>query len=99
HIIGTMVGSRSKWIAADFIIAVLAGLAIWSIVKPLLQGHATDTAIVLGVTIAVAFAVIVATSGAWQLSRGRTDRVRNHLELSRYLWSGIAIVLLLAGTY
>ncbi len=99
HVIGTFVRSRSALIAADFAAAVLCGVAIWFLVLPLARGFAITLIKGMLTSLAVAVALAIAAGGAWQLERGRTDRRRNHLALSQFLWSTIAVALILAAGF
>jgi ABC-type transport system involved in multi-copper enzyme maturation permease subunit len=99
HVIGTMVRSRSAWVVADFVLSLLAGLLGWLIVRPLIVGMppASLRVMLIAAVLGLLFAFIGA--GAWQLARGRTDRVRNHVEMSRFLWSSAGVMLALAGAF
>jgi len=99
HVIGTFARSRSPLIVADFAAAVLCGVAIRFLVLPLAAGLAEMLIARLGIFLAIALAVAIVGGGAWQLARGRTDRRRNHLALSQFLWGTMAVALLVAGTY
>ena len=99
HVIGTFARSRSPWIAADFAAAVVCGVAIRFLVLPLATGEASLLIFLLSVWLSIAAVVAVVGGGAWQLERGRTDRRRNHLALSQFIWGTMAIALLIAGGY
>lgn len=99
HVIGTFARSRSPLIAADFAAAVVCGVAIRFLVLPLAAGLASTLIKWLLISLAVALAVAIIGGGAWQLERGRTDRRRNHLALSQFLWSVMAVALLVATAY
>lgn len=99
HIIGTMVRSRSVWIVADFVCAILAALAGWTIVRPLLFGMAPETIEIMAIAAGAGVLLCAIGAGAWQLAQGRTDRVRSHKEMSRFLWSGVAAILVLAAGF
>jgi hypothetical protein len=99
HVIGTFARSRSPLIAADFAAAVLCGVAIWFLVLPLAKGFALMLGKRLLIALAVALALAIIGGGAWQLERGRTDRRRNHLALSQFIWGTMAVALLIAAGY
>ena len=99
HIISTFARSHSPLIAADFAAAVLCGVAIWFLVLPLGKGMAVTLIKWLLISLAVALAVAIIAGGAWQMERGRTDRRRNHLALSQFLWGTMAAALLIAAGY
>ena len=99
HVISTFARSRSPLIALDFAAAVICGVVIRLLFLPLFAGEAFI--LVKGLAIALGGAAIVAIigGGAWQLERGRTDRRRNHLALSQFLWTTMAAALLIAAGY
>jgi ABC-type transport system involved in multi-copper enzyme maturation permease subunit len=99
HVIGTFVRSHSPWIGLDFVLAVLAGIGVWSIVRPLAEAAAVELFRAVSIALAVAIAAAIIAAGAWQLANGRIDRRRNHLELSRFLWPALALVLAIGGGY
>jgi len=43
--------------------------------------------------------VAIIGAGAWQVGRGRTDRKRSHMELSRFLWMSLGCGLLLVAAF
>jgi ABC-type transport system involved in multi-copper enzyme maturation permease subunit len=99
HVIGTFVRSRSPLVALDFVLAFGVGVAVWALLRPMIQAGAAQ--IVLWMTSGLAAGAIlsVLAGGAWQVANGRIDRKRNHYELSRFLWPALAVVLLLAAAY
>ncbi len=99
HVIGTFVRSRSAWIVFDFIAAAVCGIAIWLLVRPLLLGSAVQLSLHLGLILSVYAAVAIIGAGAWQVGRGRTDRKRSHMELSRFLWMSLGCGLLLVAAF
>lgn len=96
HAAGTMFRSRSPIIAIDLVCFIVAALAVMAIGRSLLNGFAVDLTIYFGCTLFFALVAIFVSAGAWQLAHGRVDRRRNHIELSRFLWTSIAVVLLVA---
>ncbi|HVR41329.1 MAG TPA: hypothetical protein VMU84_19700, partial [Thermoanaerobaculia bacterium] len=99
HAVTTMVRSRTPLVLLDFAcLAVFAG-AVWMLVRPLLAGFALKLATGVVSAIVVSIVLVLTVAPSWQLSRGRTDRRRNHIELSRVLWISVAVILLLAAGY
>jgi hypothetical protein len=99
HVVSTFVRSRSPLIAFDFAAAVICGVSIRFLFLPLIAGDAAVITAKLSLVLAIAAALAVICGGAWQLERGRTDRRRNHLALSQFLWGTMAVVLLIAAAY
>jgi ABC-type transport system involved in multi-copper enzyme maturation permease subunit len=99
HAFSTMVRSRSAWIAVDFICAGAFVLGLLAAVRPLLLHGALTLVQYIASAVAVALPVALIAAGAWQLSRGRTDRVRSHRQFSLLLWTALAAVLLVLGLY
>jgi len=99
HVISTFARSRSPLVAVDFAAAVICGVSIRFLILPLMAGQAFVIIAKLSLILTIAAAVAVIAGGAWQLERGRTDRRRNHLALSQFLWGTMAVVLLLAAAY
>ena len=99
HVVGTFVRSRSPFIAVDFAAAVVCGVAIWLLVMPLADGLAKSLVGWLLVALAAALIIAIIAGGLWQLERGRTDRRRGHLALSQFLWSVMAVALLIAAGF
>ncbi|MEA2339110.1 MAG: hypothetical protein QOE82_3117, partial [Thermoanaerobaculia bacterium] len=99
HVISTFARSRSPLIAFDFAAAVICGVSIRYLFLPLMAGQAFIVMTTLWRALAIAAAAIVIAGGAWQLERGRTDRRRNHLALSQFLWSALGVTLLIAAAY
>lgn len=96
HALSTVIRSRSILLAVDFVALCGAVAAIVLLVVPLLRGQAIELAGQLLLVIAIAVGVILAVAPAWQLARGRTDVRRSHLEFSRFFWTSVAVVLLVA---
>jgi hypothetical protein len=93
HALSTMIRSRSRLLAADFAAFVVFLLGTALAVLPLLTHaafHLTRT--ILWILLSAVVATLV-SGGAWQLSRGRIDRLRNHIELSKFVWSCLGVVL------
>jgi len=99
HVVSTFARSRSPLIAFDFAAAVICGVSVRFLVLPLMAGGAFVIIAKLLLVLAIATAVAIICGGAWQLERGRTDRRRNHLALSQFLWGTMAVLLLLAAAY
>ncbi len=99
HVIGTFARSRSPLIALDFVAAIVCGVVIWLLILPLALGLAADLIKWLLIALAIALTVAIVAGGAWQLERGRTDRRRGHRALSQFLWTFMAVALLLAAGF
>src|SRR4051794_3885398 len=99
HVIGTFGRSRSPLMLFDFIAAVICGVVVRLLIVSLLAGAAVKIVSGLLLALGIAAAVAVIGGGAWQLERGRTDRRRNHLALSQFLWTTVAVALLIAAAY
>ena len=99
HVISTFGRSRSPLLIFDFAAAVICGIAIRLLILPLVAGQAFILLKGLGIALGIAAIIAIVGGGAWQLERGRTDRRRNHLALSQFLWSTMAVALLLAAAY
>jgi ABC-type transport system involved in multi-copper enzyme maturation permease subunit len=95
HVISTFVRSRSVWLVFDFVAATVCGIAIWMIGRALLLGYAIELTRRVWIFLAVFAALAIVAGGFWQVARGRTDRKRSHVELSRFLWIvlGCALVV------
>jgi hypothetical protein len=99
HVIGTFARSRSPLIALDFVAAVVCGVVIWLLILPLALGLAANLVKGLRIALVIAMTIAIAGGGAWQLERGRTDRRRGHRALSQFLWSVMAVALLIAAGF
>lgn len=99
HAVSTAARSRSPLILADLALAMTAMGIASSLIRRLYVIGAIETAGWLGAAIAGGAALVVLLGGAWQLERGRIDLRRNHVALSQFVWSGMAIVLALAGAF
>src|SRR3954451_4574934 len=99
HVISTFARSRSPLIAFDFAAAVICGVAIRFLLLPLIAAQASAIISKLSIALAVAAVLAIVGGGAWQLERGRTDRRRNHLALSQFLWGTMAVALLIGAAY
>ena len=99
HVIGTFARSRSPLIVFDFAAAVICGVSIRLLMLPLIAGSAAIIVSKLSLALAAAAALAIIGGGAWQLERGRTDRRRNHLALSQFLWGTMAVAVLIAAVY
>jgi hypothetical protein len=99
HVIGTFARSHSPLVVMDFVAAVITGVAVRFLILPLISGQAVVLAAWVSIALLIALAVAIVAGGAWQLERGRTDKRRNHLALSQFLWSVMASALLIAAVY
>ncbi|HEY8182477.1 MAG TPA: hypothetical protein VII32_09565 [Thermoanaerobaculia bacterium] len=99
HVIGTFVRSRSPWLVFDFFALAVCGTAIWLLARPLLMGFAIELIRTLALILSVYTGVAIVAAGAWQVARGRTDRKRSHIELSRFLWISLGCGLLVMTAF
>lgn len=99
HVLSTFVRSRSPWIIFDFVAATVCGIAIWLIERQLMLGFADSLVVRLAVSIAIYAGLAIIAGGAWQLARGRTDRKRSHIELSRFIWMAIGCGVFVAAAF
>jgi len=72
---------------------------MWMLARTLLDGFAGTLTLRFIQAFAIFAALSVIAAGAWQLERGRTDRKRSHMELSRFLWIAIGGGVLLAAAF
>jgi ABC-type transport system involved in multi-copper enzyme maturation permease subunit len=99
HTVGTMVRSRSAWIGIDFALLVISiAITTW-LARLLAEGQAMHLLAVALRVFEGALVVAAIAAGAWQLTEGRIDRRRSHFELSRVLWSAIAVILAVFGLF
>ncbi len=99
HVLSTFVRSGSPLLGVDFVLLLASGGVIAFLGRALLLGGAVRTAKILGVAIAGGVTIVAAMAPVWQLENGRADFRRSHAALSRFLWSGVAMVLLAAGAF
>ncbi|MEO8035747.1 MAG: hypothetical protein ABI837_15025, partial [Acidobacteriota bacterium] len=97
HAGGTMVRSRSPLVLIDLLLlSIFLGL-MWMLIRFLLLGQAEWFAGRMVLTLLAVVLAVLLAAGAWQLQRGRIDRLRNHRELSKFVWSSLAIVTTIAA--
>lgn len=97
HVLGTIARARSAWAFVDLAAVCLLGWIGWVIVQPLvMQGAFAMLLFVLRVFGWLLLVAVLAT-GAWQLARGRTDRLQSYLAMSRFLWPAVAVVVGVCG--
>lgn len=99
HALSTMVRSRSLLVALDFVLTVAALAMVGVLARPLIAGGGAMLAGWLVVTLVAAVLLILAVAPVWQLAKGRTDLRRSHAALSKFLWSAVAVLLLLATAF
>ncbi len=99
HVLGTMVRSRSAWIAVDFACLVVTTAAVWAVLWVPLRARTWTVTEVASIILGLSAAIALVAGGVWQLAHGRTDRRLNHFALSRFLWSGATVGLVFAGLY
>lgn len=93
HAVSTMLRSRSALIIADVVAAAVVAAILYVYLRAL--HFDLNDAVVW--PLAGALLAILMGAGAWQLSLGRIDVRASHRELSRFLWSATALLLLIAG--
>lgn len=96
HVVSTMLRSRSAWLLMDLAAAILFVLSCGLVIRSAWRAHATVTVLVEIWAIVASSMLVALAAGELQLSHGRTDVRRNHRALSVSLWSGLAIVGMLA---
>lgn len=95
HAVSTMIRSRSALLALDFVFFAVSAAVAYLIARPLLQIGVGVSPILPALIVGVL--AVLALAPVWQLANGRSDIRRSHAALMRFLWPGIAIVLLLGG--
>lgn len=98
HTLSTMVRSRSGLIGLDFVLAVLTGLALYYLLRPMLFAGETHTKVLFRV-VAASFVAILLAAPVWQLAKGRSDIRRSHAALSRAIWTSVAVVVAILAAY
>ena len=99
HGVATMVRSRSPLVALDLSLLAIAVAIVWSLMRPLIVNGALGLSASFLGGVLLMVPIVILAGGAWQLSRGRTDIRRSHRELSTFVWSATAVVLLAAAGY
>ena len=99
HVVSTMVRSRSPRIAIDAILAAATIAIAIVLVRKLYLSDAIELAGGLALGMIVATVIALFFAGAWQLERGRANLQRNHIELSKFVWTSMAIVLALGAAF
>jgi ABC-type transport system involved in multi-copper enzyme maturation permease subunit len=97
HAVSSMIRSRTTLVLVDLLLAIVTGVALWFVISPLTAAMATTLAGNMVVAFVVALTALLLVAPAWQLSRGRADRERGHRELSKFLWIGMAVLLVGTG--
>lgn len=99
HAVNMAVRSRSPLITADIACLAIAVAAVWLLTRPLIVNGASTVLVRVVLTLIVMVPVLILAAGAWHLSRGRTDLLRNHRELSKFFWSVMAILIVIVSAY
>jgi ABC-type transport system involved in multi-copper enzyme maturation permease subunit len=99
HALSTMFRSRSPLLALDFAAAIAFIICIIAALVPLAVHHAAGLNMSILAFVGAAFVMAVAIGGARQLSHGRIDVRRNHLELSRFLWLVLAATVVAVAAF
>lgn len=99
HAVGTMVRSRSPWIGVDFVCAGATVVAVVAMLRVPLAAPARTITVVAASALAAGLVLAALGACTWQIAKGRTNPLQNHLALSRFLWSGVTIVLIAVSSY
>ena len=99
HVASTMLRSRSARVLLDVAFLVMAVIALFAILRPLVSAGGGAIATKVVVAIGIALLAVLIAAPVWQLARGRIDPLRHHLALSTVLWSAVAIILIVAAAY
>lgn len=99
HLLASVTRSRSVLIGLDFVLAAIAALVLFALVRPLLLGAAIDLLRNIAIAVGIALLLIAALAPTWQLANGRTDIKRAHKALSKFLWPAIYVVLIAVSLY
>jgi hypothetical protein len=99
HAVNTAMRSRSPLVALDLALFVAAVAIVWRIIRPLAINGAEWLTIWVAGAVLLMVPITILAAGAWQLSRGRTDLRRSHRELSRFFWTSMAVVIVVAASY
>jgi ABC-type transport system involved in multi-copper enzyme maturation permease subunit len=99
HAASTMLRSRSALVAVDFVLLAAMLTAILAMTRPILLGGGLDLVLKMLLAIGVALLALLIIAPVWQLARGRIDPRRNHAAFSLVLWSGAAVVVVVAAGY
>jgi ABC-type transport system involved in multi-copper enzyme maturation permease subunit len=99
HTASTMLRSRSARVGIDFALMVVMALTMFAMLRPILMGGGLDIVMLILAVFSGAFLLLLAVAPIWQLSRGRVDARGNHAALSTAIWSGAAVLVLIAAGY
>jgi ABC-type transport system involved in multi-copper enzyme maturation permease subunit len=99
HVVSTWIRSRSPILALDFVGVLVFAAVLLACIVPLVFVQPADVALTMLAFAAVALVLAILGGGAWQLVRGRVDPRRSHRELSRFLWTAMAVVLVVIAGY
>ncbi len=99
HVLGTMIRSRSAWIALDFVCAAATGAAVFAMLRLPLAAQARTITVVASVALGVGFLFALLGACTWQVAKGRTNRLQNHRALSRFLWPAVTLAVLAVSSY
>lgn len=91
HTISTFARSKSAWVVADVALLLVTVSVGFASFKMAVRTSSLQTLEwVTAAAVAAAFVTAI-SAGAWQLARGRTDRVASHRALSMALWGGLLL--------
>ena len=93
HAVSVMVRARTAWVFLDLTGCVVAGVAVWLIVRSFWWMGAMIALWVVGGGVFVTIVVALAVAGAAGLAMGRTELRRTHGVLSVVLWGTLTLGL------
>ncbi len=99
HAASTMLRSRSALVAVDFALLIVMLMAVFAVTRPILLGGGLDVVLKMLLSLGVSILAILIVAPVWQLARGRIDPRGNHAAFSTVLWSGVAVVVIVAAGY
>jgi hypothetical protein len=95
----TLVRSRSARLGIDALLLVVTLLLFAALGHPLYSAGAISLAEHVGVVLSIALAVLFAGAVLYQLRTGRVDRIASHTAVSRFVWTGMAVILLVTTAF
>ncbi|HEX9984316.1 MAG TPA: ABC transporter permease [Thermoanaerobaculia bacterium] len=99
HVFSSMIRSRTALVIVDMLLLVGTVYALVLLLRPIVRAMAMTLARNIVFGFGAAFIALLLVAPVWQLSRGRTDRRRSHLELSKFVWAGVVVLLVATGAY
>jgi hypothetical protein len=99
HTASTMLRSRSALVGLDFAMLAVMVVAIFALVRPIVIGGGHELTEALLAIVGGVMVLVLAVAPVWQLAKGRVDARQNHKALSVFLWTAMAVVLILTAAY